>query len=113
MKRTLSILFIFTISFNSFCQETDSLQKAKETISYYPNGKISSIIHGEGVKWNGECIWNDSLGNISTKETYLNGNKVGPAAYYYDNGQVSSTGNYVKYGIREGEWTTYLKNGLP
>jgi uncharacterized protein len=80
---------------------------------YYPNGYIKSrgvYSNDQELEGTWEYFYND--GQIKERSHFVNGKLEGKCDHWFDNGILSSTGNY-KEGEQDGDWKYYYYNGLP
>tara|TARA_Y100000589_G_scaffold96468_1_gene91038 strand:+ start:55 stop:1623 length:1569 start_codon:yes stop_codon:yes gene_type:complete len=75
--------------------------KEGDHITFYPDGKIASIINYKKGLADGEAIWYHHNGNIAIKRYFKNGYQYGIYTEWYENGQIR-----VIYKLK-------LKNNLP
>ena len=77
----------------------------------YDNGNFltqQDFIDGVG---NGYWIDFDPEGNMKCKGTYRNNKIEGPVTFYYEDGSLQSTGQYLHWKKPIGEWIYYDKKG--
>ena len=74
--------------------------------------KALNLINLYNVKGNRHGYWEIYYdnGNLSSKGNYVDGNEHGYWEYYYSNGNLFSKGNYVD-GKLHGYWESYWDNG--
>lgn len=109
-----SILFVIIVSI-CFSQEID-------TISYYNSKweKVDTIsdasFYRTVEKINDSCFvvkdfyTNDQIYSKRTYRSSLRKIKHGEFSFWYENGQIKETGNYVN-GYQSGKWQKYYENG--
>ena len=80
---------------------------------YYPSGKLKM----KGAYSDDSCrvregnfVWYDANGSLSSSYTYDHGKANGPSEVYYKSGKKHITGNY-KMDKYDGEWTAYYESG--
>ena len=99
----ISFFFCFSFSHSSFSQDTLDISTIKDINPHEPlevNGKLFS----------GIVVRKTKAGVIIDCETSVNGNKEGPAYYYYSSGKPKAKGIFVN-NAREGYWTQWYENG--
>lgn len=76
---------------------------------YYEDGKLKGTETYQKV---GYCMFEGfyANGNINAKGNIANGKPQGMWMYYNIDGRKTLQGNF-NYGIRDGEWTRYFRNG--
>ena len=74
---------------------------------YYENGQMEWEDLGEG-----EIKYYESVEPKTAKDTvnYVDGLRQGEAKFYYESGELASTGNYVD-DLAQGEWKSFYKSG--
>jgi TonB family protein len=99
-------LLLITILFQivAFTQ-TDSI------VTYYPSGKIESIIYTKNSQREGRALLFFENGNIKEERNYLNDKVSGVVRQYYPNGNIKETFSIVE-GKRDGVTSYYDSNGV-
>ncbi|MDP2174866.1 MAG: toxin-antitoxin system YwqK family antitoxin [Bacteroidota bacterium] len=111
--KTLASLTLLFVVFSAVAQKKTyfdkSWKKTKET-----NAKYYRVITPQGSLFLVEDFFKETdkpqmVGTYTTKK--LEGtDRTGKFTYYYDNGQKSSEGEFIK-GKNDGKWTFWFKNG--
>lgn len=73
---------------------------------YYKSGTSSYTRFHDG-----SCVYQKTMGNITSKGNYRNSKRVGKWEYYYYNGALKRTENYTIDGIKHLLSFEYLMNG--
>lgn len=76
----------------------------------YPNGQTRVKLNYKNGVVDGEAVWYNADGKISTKGQFVNDKRHGEWIWYFENGQESQRINYL-YGDRHGKGIEYFKNG--
>lgn len=103
MKSVIILLVTILISFNSFSQQ-DSV------ISYFPNGKIESVIKLLNGLREGESRFYWENGNLKEVRSYVNGKVEGLVKIYYPNGNQKEFFT-IENGKREGPTSLFSEDG--
>ncbi|MDY0781087.1 hypothetical protein [Tenacibaculum sp. IB213877] len=89
----------------------DAIDKLKTTECYYHNGKVNiKCTYDENGKENGLWEYFYENGQLSVSQQYVHGKRDGKNINYYENGTLQSSGDYL-HGERNGNWKYYDKNG--
>ncbi|MFN3695136.1 MAG: toxin-antitoxin system YwqK family antitoxin, partial [Ignavibacterium sp.] len=99
---TAVILFLFTL--NAFPQQ-DSI------ITYYPDGKIESIIHTYTGSREGLAKYFYENGNLKEERNYSKDKVSGVVKIYYPNGNLKEMFN-IENGRREGPASYFDSSGV-
>lgn len=103
MKR-FDFLFIILLAVSVYPQQ-DSI------VTYYPNGKIESIIHlNNGVR-EGVALFYYDNGNLKEERNYLKDKVEGVVKLYYPNGNLKEMFN-IDNGRRDGPASYFDSNGV-
>ena len=102
MKIVLSIILILN-SFDAFAQ-IDSVK------TFYPNGKLESVVLYEKNVRQGEAIFYWKNGNIKEKRNYVNDKVFGTVTTYFENGKIKELYS-IEDGRRDGPATYYDSTG--
>ncbi len=78
-------------------------------LTYYPNGKITEILHYKNGKLDGVVKQFSKKGSVLNHVNYVDGKLNGLAQYYNEKGELIYIGNY-KDDVKVGKWE-YYKNG--
>jgi antitoxin component YwqK of YwqJK toxin-antitoxin module len=93
---------------NSICIYKNSQHEKR--ISFYKNGKLSSLYERMGGKYHGEYLQYYENGQPAIKYFYQFGQKHGEQIHYFLDGKISLKFNY-KNGVRDGESISYYIPG--
>jgi len=85
-----------------------------EFVYYYSNGnKKESVMYAKGKKEGKfQEFYNNPKDALKSEGTYSDDLPVGEWKYYFENGKISSQGQYNKKGLKEGIWKTYSSDGI-
>ncbi len=116
------LLNIYEYNMGKLSTDETSLDVISQDRYYYPNGQVKRIETKRGSRKQGFTQKFDKDGNLILSQIFRNdtliaegnqndkGQKEGLWKYYYSNGNISSTGNYVN-GKKHGLWKYYFEEG--
>lgn len=100
----LHIIF-FLLTYTAVYAQQDSI------VTYYPDGKIESVIHlNNGVR-EGVALFYYENGNLKEERNYLKDKVEGVVKLYYPNGNLKEMFN-IENGRREGPASYFDSNGV-
>ncbi len=102
-------MFLILLSFFVFIS-SDIFSQSDSVITYFDNGKISSVIHHTGEVRDGEARFFRENGNLKEELTYVNGRVEGLVRRYDENGILREM-FIIENGKREGPTSLFDSSG--
>ena len=116
------LLNIYDYNAGQLVDNETSLNVIEQDRYYYPSGQVKRIETKQGSKKQGFTKTFDKDGNLILSQIFRNdtliaegnqndlGQPVGLWRYYFPNGKIESTGDYVA-GLKNGLWKYYFESG--
>lgn len=82
----------------------------RETINYFPNGKVEEKVTYKNGKRQGKNIAFYENGKPSMEQNYIDGKRIGKAFEYHENGKVKKEAKFENDALN-GDATEYYENG--